>query len=535
MLAVDLGTGGPKTALVTTTGEVLAHELTSVETTRLPGGGAIQDPDQWWAAVTGSARRLLDAGVVAPERVVGVACTGQWGSTVPVGSDGQAVGPCLLWMDGRGHRYSRVVLRGPGPIRIEGYDPTRAVRFIRKTGGAPAPGGNDPLGHVLYLRNEDPETYRLASVFLEPVDYLTLRFTGRAAATPASMILSWLVDIRDLDNPRYAPDLVRLTTRERSKLPELVPTGSVVGTVCAQVAGEIGLPRDVPVVAGIPDLLSALTGSGSLGDFEAHMAVSTSSWLSCHVPFKKTDPFRHVATVPGVLPGRYAVANNHDTAGVCLEWFRDSQWGPLIPGDAGPPGDSPARPSYRDLDGIVERTACGSGGVIFAPWLSGERCPVDDPTLRGSFLNLSLRTTRAQMLRAVYEGVAMNGRWMQDAVEHFIKRPVGPIRFIGGGASSEEWCQIHADVLERPVHQVDQPLLANVRGVGLYGAMALGRIDAGAAAAAVRVSRVFTPRPEHRAVYDELYRPFAGLYRQQHRMYAGLNRAAGPFGGTEGP
>ncbi|MDA8341249.1 MAG: FGGY-family carbohydrate kinase, partial [Actinomycetota bacterium] len=124
---------------------------------------------------------------------------------------------------------------------------------------------------------------------------------------------------------------------------------------------------------------------------------------------------------------------------------------------------------------------------------------------------------------------------MQDAVEHFLGRPTGPIRFIGGGASSDVWCQIHADVMERPVHQVAQPLLANVRGAALYAALALGKIDLRAAATASEVAQVFEPRSEHRHVYRELYGQFRTLYRQQHRMYAALNRSGGPFDRSEDP
>lgn len=527
VLAVDLGTGGPKTALVATTGEVLCHETAAVETTLLPGGGAVQDPEAWWRAVTASASRLLASGAVARDDVVAVACTGQWGSTVPVGADGRAVGPCLLWMDGRGQPYSERVLGGAGPLSVEGYGPTKVLRFLRKTGGAPAVLGNDPLGHVLHLRHEEPDVYRATTVFLEPVDYLGLRFTGRAVATPASMILSWLVDVRRLDRPAYAPDLVRLTTRDPGRLPELVPTGSVVGPVTDAVADEVGLPRGIPVVAGVPDLHSAATGSGALGDYEAHLAVSTTAWLSCHVPFKRTDPFRQVASVPSVRPDRYLVANNHETAGACLQWFRDALYAPG-------PGDDPGRPlpGFDELDRVAEAAPPGSNGVLFAPWLAGERCPVDDRTLRGSFLNVSLGTTRDELLRAVLEGVALNARWMRDAVAHFLRRPVGPVRILGGGATSDLWCQVHADVLDIPVHQVADPLLANVRGAGLFGALALGLVDDRSLAAAVPVARTFEPSGETRVVYDELYAHFRLLYRRQHRMYAALNRPTGPFGAS---
>ncbi|MHB8318489.1 MAG: xylulokinase [Acidimicrobiales bacterium] len=537
VLAVDLGTGGPKVALVRTDGHVIAHELTTVETKLLPGGGATQDPDSWWDAIVTSTANLLDSNIVKREDVVGVTCTGQWGSTVAVDRHGHALGDCLLWMDTRGHPYSSRLMGGLGPIEIEGYGITKVIRFIRKTAGAPALQGNDPLGQILYLKHEEPEIFNNAAYFLEPVDFLTMRFCGRTTATPASMILSWIVDIRDLNSPRYASDLVRITTRDPKHLPELVPTGSVVATITPEVAAATTLPQGIPVIAGLPDILSAATGSGALDDFQVHMAVSTTSWMSCHVPFKKTDPFRQIATVPGVLPGRYALANNHDTAGVSLQWFRDSifasgeEYNVGGAGGAGGAAGSPSdarTPSYSTLDQIAEHVPPGSDGVIFTPWLSGERCPVEDRTVRASFINLSLKTTRAEMTRALLEGVAYNARWMQDAVEHFLKRRVGPIRFIGGGATSDIWCQIHADVLDRRVERVRDPLLANLAGAGIYAGIALGLLDVAQAANAVSVEHVFEPDPENRTTYDELYSHFKDVYKQQKRMFKTLNRERRP-------
>ncbi|NNN21549.1 MAG: hypothetical protein HKL80_06045 [Acidimicrobiales bacterium] len=518
MLSVDLGTGGPKVALVTTDGHVVASELTPITTQRIGRSGATQNPLDWWQAIVGSTRNLLSSGEVKPDQIVGIATTGQWGSTVPVDVDGQPAGDCMLWMDSRGYEYSRSLMAGPTPFRIEGYGIDRVLKFIRKSSGAPALQGNDPLGHYLFMKNELPDIFENTAYFLEPVDFISLCFTGVVKATPASMILSWIVDIRNLGNAKYAKDLIRITKRDFNKVPELVPTGSIVGTICKKASDELGIKEGLPVVSGIPDLLSAPPGSGGMDDYDFHLAISTSSWMSCHVPYKKTDPFRQIATVPGVMPGKYLIANNHDTAGITLEWLRDILF-----------SSAQARPKYSEIDSLIEKVPAGSGGIIFTPWLTGERCPVDDRTLRGSFLNLSLDSTKDEMIRSLYEGVAFNARWMQDAVEKFIKRKVGSIRFIGGGASSKIWCQIHADILEREVHQVKDPLVANVRGVALYGAMALKKTDATRIKASVKVDEVFSPNKNNQALYRELYGIYKGLYKKQHKMYATLNRSSSPI------
>ena len=145
-------------------------------------------------------------------------------------------------------------------------------------------------------------------------------------------------------------------------------------------------------------------------------------------------------------------------------------------------------------------------GVLFTPWLAGERSPVDDHAARGGFHNLSLQTTRADLVRAVLEGVAYNSRWLHEAVERFARRRFDPLRIFGGGAQSDLWCQIHADVMDRTIERVADPLLTGLRGAALFAGLALGRVQAGEVRDLVPVDRTFTPDPANRAVYDRLYR-----------------------------
>ena len=533
VLAVDLGTGGPKVGLVSLTGTVAWAEHLTVHTRLLAGGGAVQDAAAWWDLITDAARRALSSGAVDPSRVVAVSCTGQWASTVPVDGDGTPVGDCVMWMDSRGAPHARRAVGGP----VAGYSPLALWRFVRRTGGAPSPSGADPVGHILFLEHALPEVASRARWYLEPVDYLSMRFTGRAAATHASMTAAWLTDNRHLDRLRYDPVLVRAAGVPADKLPPLVPTGSVVGEVGAAVADELGLPRGVAVVAGTPDLHSAAVGSGAVLDYQAHLVISTSSWISCPVPMKKTDAVRQIASIPGITGDRYLVVDNHEAAGLCLQWLRDNV---LFDGDsdigadgvaggvagavagavAGEPG---AVAGFDSLTAQAARAPTGSGGVMFTPWLSGERSPVDDRRARGGFHNLSLSTTRPQLVRAVLEGVAYNSRWLYEAVERFVRRRLDPVRIIGGGAQSDLWCQIHADVLGRRVERVAEPLHANLRGAAMFAGVALGAITLEEIPELVRVDARFDPDDGCAAVYDDLYGEFPRLYRAQKNMFARLN------------
>lgn len=516
-LVIDLGTTGAKVGVATLAGRVVwseNHELVSALT---DDGGATQDAHEWWRLVVASTQRATASGAFDPARVEAVGITGQWASTVPVDADGVPVAPCLLWMDARGGPRAKAHIGG----WLVGYDPKAIATWVRRTGGAPSLSGNDPLGHRLWLEAAQPEVWARTHWLLEPVDYLAMRFTGVAAASRASMTGSWLTDNRDLGVDRYDPVLLRYAGTDGSRLPPLRPTLSVVAPVRAAVADQLGLPAGVQVVTGLPDLHTAVLGSGAVDDHAAHMALSTTSWISCHMVNKKTDAVRSMGTVPGVRPHRYLVANNHDTSGRSLQWLRDV----LTPDGAEPPG-------YDALDALAAGSPAGAGGVIFTPWLAGERTPIGDRKARAGFHNVSLTTGRADLVRAVLEGVAYNDRWLHEAVEKFVGRRLDPIRVIGGGAVSALWCQIHADVMDRTIEQTVEPLNAGLRGAALAAAVALGAVRTDEVRALVPVARTFRPDPANRAAYDRLFAEFPGLYKAQKSMFARLN---GRRGGTSAP
>ncbi|HTZ07925.1 MAG TPA: FGGY-family carbohydrate kinase, partial [Acidimicrobiales bacterium] len=415
VVAVDLGTGGPKVAVVSAGGDLLASAFEPVATRLLPGGGAEQDPAEWWAAVVGAARRALAEAAVAPEAVIGIGCTAQWSGTVAVDGDGVPLRPAVIWMDSRGASAIRRRLRGP--VSVLGYDVHKLQRWIRLTGGAPGRSGKDPTAHILWIGAAEPDVYRATHCFLEPVDWLNHRLTGRFAASYDSIAVHWVTDNRHVERVDYDRALLRMAGLERAKLPDLVPSASVVGTLRAEAAEELGLPSGVPVATGSGDVHSAAVGSGATEDFAGHLYIGTSSWISCHVPFMKTDVLRNVGAIPAAVPGRYLVADEHETAGACLTFlarnlgFADPP-GPAGAGPATPEEDDGAR--YRRLDEVAAAVPAGANGAMFTPWLNGERSPVDDHTIRGGFHNLSLATTRPELVRSVYEGVALNSRWLLD-------------------------------------------------------------------------------------------------------------------------
>ena len=514
VLAIDLGTTGLKLGLVSVTGEIAWTYGAELTTERPAHGAAEQDAAEWWRLICDAARKGIASGVIAPEQIVAVSATGQWASTVPVDARGEPVGPCILWMDTRGGRHIRKRIGG----KVSGYKAKAIATWIRHTGGAPATSGADPIGHMLHLEIDRQEIARSARWYLEPVDYLSMRFTGEAAATHASMTGAWLTDNRDLTKLTYDDTLIRLAGVDVAKLPPLRPTASVIGSVRDDVAADLGLPSGVQVVAGTPDLHSASVGAGTTVDYQTHMAFSTTSWISCPVPFKKTDVTSQIASIPGAAPEGYLVVNNHETSGACLQWLRDK----VIAPDDGLGSD--ARPSFDALVALAATVPSGSGGVLFTPWLTGERSPIDDKTARAGFHNVSIETDRGALVRAVLEGVAYNNRWLHEAVEKFAKQRLDPIRVFGGGAQSDLWCQIHADVMDRTIERLADPMHTGLRGAALLAGIALGDVDRNDVRAHTPVDTTFTPDSATRPEYERLYAEFPKLYKAQKDMFHRLNR-----------
>jgi xylulokinase len=513
VLAIDLGTSALKVGVVSLVGQIAWQRQSRLTTRREGDECVLQDAEEWWQNVADSTRRALAESSIISEQIVAVCVTGQWSSTVPVDSRGRTVGECIMWMDSRGAPFVREVMGSSSG----GMSPDAADLWRSHTGAGPSMDGNGAFGHLMYLQHSSSEVSRAARWYLEPVDYLSMRFTGVAAASTASMMGSWLLDSRHPEINAYDPELLKRSGIAVEKLPPLSRLGSIIGTVQDSIAREIGLDVGTPVMTGMPDLHSAVVGSGAVGDYEPYIAISTSSWISCSV--REREPTaRSLATVPGLSIDRYLILNNQDNAGRCLEWLRDNI---LAPDDGVAPGIDGI--DYDDLFELAGRAEPGSGNVIFTPWLSGERVPISDRHARGGFHNLTLSTSRSDLIRSVLEGVAYNSRLLFEEVERFANRRLEPIRLVGGCARSPLWCQIVADVLDRRIEQVADPLNASIRGAALFTAMSLGEVARDEVRSLVEVNEHFVPNPANRRLYDRLYTEFPRLHVAQREMFSRLS------------
>jgi xylulokinase len=518
ILAVDLGTSGAKVALVSLHGKVLGWEYEEVPLHLTPDGGAEQVPQDWWNAIVVSTRRLLQRALVPVQLITAICCSTQGEGTVAVDRSGQALMNCILWMDMRGEPYLQRNVSGP--IKLAGYDAFKLLRWLRLTGGLPSLTGKDPSAHMLFIKEKYPDVYQHTYKFLNVLDYINLRLCGRFVATVDSILTSWVTDNRDPDHVCYDETLIRYSGIDADKFPEVVPCTAVLGQLCQAAVEALGLPPQVQVVAGSIDNTASAIGSGAVELYTAHLYIGTSSWITAHVPAKKTDLLSYLASTPCAVPGRFLLTALQATAGGNLTFLKEK----ILYHKDELLHEENVVDVYKIMDRIAERVPAGSNGILYTPWIWGERAPVDDRRLRAGLYNISLNNSREDIIRAFLEGVAFNTRWLVEPVEKFIGRPLSAINLAGGGGNSNIWCQIFADILNIPVRQVKDPIQANARGAALIAAAGLGEISFDDVPALVEIKQTYQPNSQNRALYDSLYSEFITIYRQMRGTYHRLNR-----------
>jgi xylulokinase len=519
VLAVDLGTSGCKCALIAFDGTVAAWAFEPVPL-YIDGVTAEQDPADWWNAFLISASAVLWDSALR-SRVTTVCCSTMGESTVCVDREGNAIGRAMLWLDMRGREaIGRRV--GRSILKVQGYSPWRLWRWLRLTGGVPSVTGKDCAGHIAFIRDHEPDRYDRTYKFLNVLDYMNLRLTGRFCTTPEAMLSTWVTDNRDPFDIRYHSELIGMLGLDRDKLPEIVASTEVLGPLLPDVASALGLGKDTVAVAGATDASAVAVGAAP-ADFAPHLYLGTSAWLGAHVPFMKTNVVSGMASIPCAVQGRYLAIALQSTAGANLQFLRDRiiyHAQPLLPEEQRPY-------VYEILTEVAARVPAGANGLIYLPWLFGERSPTDDASLRACLFNLSLGHTREDIVRAMMEGVALNTRWTMEPFLRLLGRSMETITAAGGGAQSDLWCQIVADVTGRPVRQLASPLQANAIGATFIAGVGTGALRWADLPALQRTRRLYEPDASLKTLFDDKYEVFKDLHRKLAPVYRRLNPPAG--------
>ena len=489
VLAVDLGTTNLKLGLVDLQGTVLASGEQAIETIAGPGGLFEQDPEQLWSQLLEGARDLVHKAGPAAAEIRAVQCSSQFFSLIPVDAQGEPTARMQVWMSRRGLPHARKLLE---------ENPDALFTFL-DIHGAP-PFGSDSLSHALYLREERPDVWNRTRALLEPADFLTLKFSGEITSNLCSAFPLMLTDNRDLSQGRWSPELLELTGITQDHLAPLRPLEAPVGTVRDDVADSIGLPRNLPIYGGINDTQAVTIGSGAYRPGHGGLNIGTTIQVLGRAPIKMTDIESQTVSMPSPFPGEYMAMGECGLGGRLLEHFLVELVHP-----ADPLADHSTPDPFAALEEAVAREPAGSGKLLYLPWLSGAMAPVESANARGGFLNMNLGTTRTRMLRSVLEGIGFQLRWMQPYVEKFTQEPFEEITFSGGGARSPAWAAILADILQRPIHRIQDARYANTRGAAFLGFTRLGLLDKGDIGPFRPIAETHEPHKNHRRIYDGLF------------------------------
>lgn len=518
IIAHDMGTSCNKAILITLHGEIIGMAKQEYEMSHPRPGFAEQDPLDWWQAVCQTTKQVLADTGTAPEDIAGITFSALMQCLVPVDRQGNAVHPAITWLDGRAAGIMRDEFWTQP--RVQGYNVFKLLRFLNITGGTPGQAGKDHIGRILWLRKHKPDMMDRVYKFIDAKDFVIHKLTGNFITSVDLAVVWWLLDTRKNRNV-WHEGLCRLVDLKPDQLSEVRPSAEVVGKLTPQAAELTGLLPGTPVVNGAGDMSAAAVGSGAIREGEMHISVGTSGWVGGHFTRRKIDIAHYAGCIGSAVPDKFYLAMAHqETAGACLEWLKNKviyHKDQLI-------ADARTEDVYQVMDKLAEESGPGANGIVFTPWMYGERCPLDDDDVRAGVYNLGLNHGRADLIRAVMEGVAFNTRWAMETLEK-LYTPVTELNIIGGGGKSAIWCQIMADILNRRINQVADPQNAGARGMALMASMTLGHIGSFEQVRDyISIKNTFVPNQDHRNLYDRLFREYKNIYKQNKKWYARMNR-----------
>jgi len=489
ILGVDLGTSSCKAALIDDTGTVVCTANESYPTASPGPAWSEQNPADWQDAIVKAVPRVLEESDKTSEDIAGVALASAAHIGVLLDAQGAPVRPAILWND------QRTVAEVADLEREAGEEILTASCQAVSTGWT--------LPHLLWVKRHDPDAWRRTRSILLSKDFIVKWLTGRAVTDPATAVSAQLYDVQA---SRWSPRLCELAGVEPEMLPEVVPATDQAGELTADAAADLGLLPGTPVITGTLDSATELLAAGICVPGDGLVRLATAGGVQCVVEAPSPDRYR--ITYPhAVIPYWYCQAGTN-TCAAAVQWAV----GCLT---------SDPEPSYETWDGAAAQVPAGADGVLFHPYLAGERAPHWDPQLRGSFTGLSLRHGRGHLARAVYEGTAFSIRQATTVLPD-LPDCNSPLAVVGGGARSALWLDILANVLGRPLRVAEDAdsstgaALLGLAGLGLAGDLRT------LAEARATTGRVVNPDDRQCAFYSDWFEAYADLHRRLAPFYSEL-------------
>lgn len=482
LLGIDISTTGAKALLMDRSGQVVASATTPLTLSTPRPLWSEQNPQEWWKGVAGSIRRVLLVANARGDEVAAVGLTGQMHGLVLLNERGAVLRPAILWNDQRTAEQCDEIRRRLGKSRL-----------IEITGNDALTGFTAPK--ILWVAEHEPEVYKQVHHVLLPKDYIRYRLTGSFAMDKADGSGTLLFDLRARD---WSLDVAAALDIPVEWLPRTYEGPQVTGKVSAEGAKVTGLRAGTPVVAGGGDQAAGAVGMGVCDPGMVAVTLGTSGVIFAPTAQPLIEPEGRLHAFCHALPGRWHLMGVMLSAAGSLQWYRDT----LAPGD-----------SFDALVSEAEAAPAGSGGLIFLPYLSGERTPYPDPLARGAWVGLTIRHGRQHMIRALLEGVAFGLKDSFLLLQQAGLGPISQVRIAGGGSQSRLWRQILADALE-----IELVTVATTEGAA-FGAALLAGVSAGAwpnvnaaCAATVKLGEVTQPDESASAVYEQVYSRYQALY-----------------------
>lgn len=493
ILAHDIGTSGNKATLMNKYGEILASEISSYSTFYVKENWAEQDPNDWWNAVCHTTKNIIDKTKIDPKDIASVTFSGQMMGLVAVDKNVNALTRAIIWADTRAEKEVEKILRDNS---LEGLYSLTGNRIS----------ANYSAAKIRWLKLYDEQTYEKTYKFLQAKDFLIAKLTDVFATDYSDASGTNLLDIH---RKEWSPYLVNLFEIDEKKLPKILPSTEVAGTVHKHAAKETGLAVGTPVVMGGADGSCAALGAGVLNEGDMFNYIGSSSWISTASEQPLFDPQMRTFNFLHLDHQKYVPTGTMQAAGATLEWVKNQFYSNM----------STTEDVYLQMNEDASHSSIGSNGLICLPYLLGERSPWWNENARGVFFGLSMRHKRSDIVRAAIEGVSINLKLILDSFEDNGKK-VDELWLFGGGANSKFWCQLLADIYGKKIrvpYSVDE---ITAVGAGIAGGIGVGIIkDFSIAKDWCKQKDEYVPNNENVKKYLNVQKKFVQLYKKLEPIY----------------
>lgn len=527
VIAYDVGTTGIKTCLFEINKKItlIASIMEDYPIFVLENGGVEQDPTHWWQAMCHTTVKLFEKTQITRESIKGISFCAQMQAVVLVDKNGNPVRRAMSYMDSRGIKEMQEgIMSG---FKVSGFNIYKLMRSVMITGAVSA-SVKDPVWKYKWVENNEPDIFKKVYKWLDVKDYLLYKVTDKFIMSEDSAFATLLYDTRK-GRRCFSREISKMFNVSLNHLPDICKSTDKIGTITESAAKELGLISGIPVFAGGGDASLIGIGAGAVFEGDTHIYMGTSGWVSTVIKKKKLSINNMIASIVGANPNYFNFFAELETAGKCLEWVRDhlalDEIGLFL--EKKPICDDPEsiyKSLYDYMMFSIKDVPPGSNGVIFTPWLHGNRCPFEDPDARGMFFNISIETGKSELIHSVIEGICYHLRWQLEAMEESVKTsPV--IRLAGGGALSPLTCQIVSDVLNRDIEVVDSPQNIGSVGAAIVTAVGLGLIEKiEDAKELIPIAYRYTPNKKNVYRYNKFFPVFKSLYKNNAQAFKLLNK-----------